>query len=128
MENLTTGIFMQIVLAAHTGMNRHIPQLLQKWFRVPHACGGEIVAVVLTMGQALSLRLKQKTFGYHMRTKFKVDLPTLMTVFNQATQRQTLAYLRVQPSEVRAVYQNDYFSTVILLNCFQEERPFQFGL
>jgi hypothetical protein len=122
---------MQIVLAAHTEMNRQIPLMLEKWFRVPHACGGEIVSVVsqnLTMGQALSLRLKQKTFGYHMRTKFKVDLPTLMTVFNQATQRQTLAYLRVQPSEVRAVYQNDYFSTVILLNCFQEERPFQFGL
>ncbi len=49
----------------------------------------------------------RKTFGYHMRTTFKVDLPTLMTVFNHATQRQTLAYLGVQPSEVRAVYQNE---------------------
>jgi integrase len=49
----------------------------------------------------------RKTFGYHMRTTFKVDLPTLMTVFNHATQRQTLAYLGVQPSEVRAVYHNE---------------------
>jgi hypothetical protein len=27
----------------------------------------------------------RKTFGFHMRTTFKVDLPTLMMVFNHAT-------------------------------------------
>ena len=49
----------------------------------------------------------RKTFGFHMRTTFKVDLPTLMTVFNHATQKQTLAYLGVQPSEIKAVYRNE---------------------
>jgi integrase len=49
----------------------------------------------------------RKTFGFHMRKTFKVDFPTLMTVFNHATQRQTLAYLGVQPPEIKAAYRNE---------------------
>lgn len=48
----------------------------------------------------------RKTWGYHQRVSFGVDIPTLMTVFGHATQRQTLTYLCVQPEEVRGVYAN----------------------
>jgi hypothetical protein len=33
------------VFSADIGMNRQNFQLLQKWFRVPHACGDEGVSV-----------------------------------------------------------------------------------
>lgn len=46
----------------------------------------------------------RKTFGYIHRTVFETDIPTLMDMFNHATQRQTLAYLGVQSSEVKAAY------------------------
>ncbi|MEI6315225.1 MAG: tyrosine-type recombinase/integrase [Syntrophus sp. (in: bacteria)] len=49
----------------------------------------------------------RKTWGYHQRVTFGVGLPELMTVFGHATQRQTLAYLCVQPEEVRNVYANE---------------------
>ena len=49
----------------------------------------------------------RKTWGYHQRVTFGVDLPTLMTCFNHATQRQTLDYLCIQPEEVRCVYENE---------------------
>lgn len=48
----------------------------------------------------------RKTFGYQQRVAFGVDIPTLMTVFGHATQRQTLTYLCIQPDEVRRVYDN----------------------
>ncbi|MHC1788973.1 tyrosine-type recombinase/integrase [Solidesulfovibrio sp.] len=46
----------------------------------------------------------RKTWGYHMRVTYGVDIPTLMTIFNHATQRQTLDYLCIQPDEIRSVY------------------------
>jgi integrase len=49
----------------------------------------------------------RKTWGYHQRVTFKVDLPTLMECFNHSTQRQTLAYLCVQPEEIKNVYENE---------------------
>lgn len=49
----------------------------------------------------------RKTFGYHQRVTFGVDLPTLMTIFGHATQRQTLQYLCIQPEEIRSVYENE---------------------
>jgi integrase len=49
----------------------------------------------------------RKTFGYHQRVTFKTDLPTLMEIFNHSTQKQTLAYLCVQPDEIRNVYENE---------------------
>ncbi|MBF0552586.1 MAG: tyrosine-type recombinase/integrase [Deltaproteobacteria bacterium] len=48
----------------------------------------------------------RKTFGYHQRVTFGVGIPELMTVFNHSTQKQTLAYLCVQPEEVKSVYLN----------------------
>jgi integrase len=49
----------------------------------------------------------RKTWGYHQRVSFGVGLPELMTVFGHATQRQTLAYLCVQPEEIKNVYANE---------------------
>jgi integrase len=48
----------------------------------------------------------RKTFGYHQRVTFGTDLPTLMEIFNHSTQKQTLAYLCVQPDGIRNVYEN----------------------
>ena len=42
-----------------------------------------------------------------MRTQHGVDIPTLMTVFNHATQRQTLAYLGIQESDVEECYMKE---------------------
>ena len=49
----------------------------------------------------------RKTFGYHQRVTFGVDIPTLMAVFGHSTQRQTLTYLCIQPDEIRSVYDNE---------------------
>jgi integrase len=46
----------------------------------------------------------RKTFGYIHRTVFNTDIPTLMQMFNHASQRQTLAYLGIQPSEIKEAY------------------------
>lgn len=46
----------------------------------------------------------RKTFGYIHRTVFNTDIPTLMTMFNHATQKQTLAYLGIQPAEIKDAY------------------------
>jgi len=48
----------------------------------------------------------RKTWGYHQRVTFGVDIPTLMEIFGHATQRQTLDYLCIQPEEIRSVYAN----------------------
>lgn len=48
----------------------------------------------------------RKTWGYHQRTSFNVDIPTLMTAFGHATQRQTLKYLGISEQEVRNVFMN----------------------
>lgn len=49
----------------------------------------------------------RKTWGYHQRVRFGVDLPTLMEIFNHSTQKQTLSYLCIQPEEIRKVYENE---------------------
>jgi len=46
----------------------------------------------------------RKTFGYIHRTIHGTDIPTLMTMFNHSTQKQTLAYLGIQPEEIKAAY------------------------
>lgn len=46
----------------------------------------------------------RKTFGYIHRTVFNTDVPTLMHMFNHASQRQTLTYLGIQPSEIKEAY------------------------
>ena len=49
----------------------------------------------------------RKTFGYMHRTKLGTDIPTLMTMFNHSTQRQTLDYLCIQPEEIRDAYMKE---------------------
>ena len=49
----------------------------------------------------------RKTWGYHQRVTFGVDLPRLMVCFNHSTQRQTLDYLCIQPEEIKNVYENE---------------------
>ena len=49
----------------------------------------------------------RKTFGYHQRISFGVGLPELMVCFNHSTQRQTLDYLCIQPSEIKSIYENE---------------------
>ena len=46
----------------------------------------------------------RKTFGYIHRTVFNTDIPTLMEMFNHSSQKQTLAYLGIQPSEIKDAY------------------------
>ena len=49
----------------------------------------------------------RKTWGYHQRVTFGVDLPTLMVCFNHSSQRQTLDYLCIDPEEIRDVFANE---------------------
>jgi integrase len=49
----------------------------------------------------------RKTWGYHQRKKFRVDIPTLMVILNHSSQKQTLDYLCIQPQEIRDVYLNE---------------------
>lgn len=49
----------------------------------------------------------RKTWGYHQRVTFNVGIPELMVCFNHSTQKQTLDYLCVQPSEIKSVYANE---------------------
>jgi integrase len=49
----------------------------------------------------------RKSWGYHQRVTFGVDIPLLMTCFNHSTQAQTLSYLGIQASEIREVYENE---------------------
>ena len=48
-----------------------------------------------------------KTWGYHQRVTYRVDIPTLMVCFNHATQKQTLEYLCIQPEEITNVFNNE---------------------
>lgn len=49
----------------------------------------------------------RKTWGYHQRVTHKVDITVLMEYFNHSSQRQTLAYLGIQPEEIKSVYENE---------------------
>lgn len=46
----------------------------------------------------------RKTFGFIHRTVHGTDIPTLMEMFNHSSQKQTLAYLGIQPNDVREAY------------------------
>lgn len=48
----------------------------------------------------------RKTWGYHQRVTFGVELPVLTECFNHATQKQTLTYLCIQPEEIKSVFEN----------------------
>lgn len=49
----------------------------------------------------------RKTWGYHQRVTFGVDLPRLTLCFNHSSQRQTLEYLCIQPEEIQEVFDNE---------------------
>jgi integrase len=49
----------------------------------------------------------RKTFGYHQRVTFGVDIPTIMIMFNHSSQKQTLDYLGIQDSEIKKAYLNE---------------------
>lgn len=46
----------------------------------------------------------RKSWGYIHRTVFNTDIPTLMTLLNHSTQKQTLAYLGIQEADLREAY------------------------
>ena len=49
----------------------------------------------------------RKTWGYHQRVTFGVDLARLTYCFNHSSVRQTLDYLCLQPDEIRDVYEHE---------------------
>ncbi|MHC1699327.1 MAG: tyrosine-type recombinase/integrase [Geobacteraceae bacterium] len=49
----------------------------------------------------------RKTWGYHARVTFGMDLATLVDCFGHSTQKQTLTYLCIQEEEVRAAFLNE---------------------
>ena len=49
----------------------------------------------------------RKTWGYHQRVTFGVDIPTLMDALGHSTQRQTLTYLCIQPEEIKGAFANE---------------------
>lgn len=49
----------------------------------------------------------RKTWGYHMRVTYGQSIPVLMSIFGHSSERQTLTYLCVQPSEIEGVYSNE---------------------
>lgn len=46
----------------------------------------------------------RKTFGYMHRTIHNTSIPLLMEMFNHSSQKQTLAYLGIQPEEIKDAY------------------------
>jgi integrase len=46
----------------------------------------------------------RKTFGYVHRVHFNHNLPELTEIYGHATQKQTLAYLCIQPEEIKKIY------------------------
>jgi integrase len=49
----------------------------------------------------------RKTWGYHARVTFGMDLATLVDCFGHSTQKQTLTYLGIQKEEVRKAFLNE---------------------
>lgn len=49
----------------------------------------------------------RKTWGYHQRVNFKMDIPTLMHCYGHASQKQTLSYLCIQDTEIKNVFANN---------------------
>ncbi len=48
----------------------------------------------------------RKTWGFHQRSTFGRGVAELMVCFNHSSERQTLAYLCVQPEEIKSIYAN----------------------
>ncbi len=109
-------------------LNRKVIETLQRWLLV-HPWGDQDDAILfpnLRTGQALqvstisrmvkgwcrragleghySAHTLRKTFGFMHRTVHGTDIPTLMTMFNHGSQRQTLDYLGIDNEEIREAY------------------------
>lgn len=73
----------------------YLNQMIKKWCRMVNLKGN--------FGSH-SLR---KTWGYHARVTFGMDLASLVDCFGHATQKQTLTYLCIQQDEVRKAFMNE---------------------
>lgn len=49
----------------------------------------------------------RKTMGHYHRTVFGTDIPTLMCLFNHSSQKQTLAYLGIQETDIQDAYMRE---------------------
>ncbi len=49
----------------------------------------------------------RKTWGYQQRVQFNTSVPILMECFNHSTQKQTLAYLGIQASEIKDTFMRE---------------------
>lgn len=70
----------------------YIHRLVKGWcahFRIPGNFGSHTL---------------RKTFGYQHRVMYGTSVPILMELFNHSTQKQTLTYLGIQPSELKDAY------------------------
>lgn len=109
-------------------LNRKVCDTLQRWLAVHPWVGHEDAPLFpnLRTGQALqvstisrmvkqwcrragleghySAHTMRKTFGFIHRTVHGTDIPTLMTMFNHSSQRQTLDYLCIDDEEIRDAY------------------------
>ncbi len=59
----------------------------------------------LTKGNYGSHTLR-KTWAFHQYKTFKTPLPVIMECLNHSSQKQTLAYICIQPEEIKSVYLN----------------------
>lgn len=73
----------------------HIHALVKSW-----------CAILRIKGNYGSHTLR-KTWGYHQRVTYNVDIPTLMVCFNHSNQRQTLDYLCIDEEEVMKAFSNE---------------------
>lgn len=49
----------------------------------------------------------RKTWGYHQRITYNVSIALLMKAYGHSSERQTLEYLGIMPSEVMDLYRNE---------------------
>ena len=49
----------------------------------------------------------RKTWGYHQRVTFEAPLSVLVKAYGHSSERQTLDYLGIQPSEIEDLYKNE---------------------
>ncbi len=49
----------------------------------------------------------RKTWAYHQYKTFGVPVPIMMKCLNHSSERQTLAYIGIQPEEMKGVYNNE---------------------
>lgn len=70
-------------------------------------------ALVKSWCKAINLRgnfgshTLRKTWGYQQRVQFNTSVPILMECFNHSSQRMTLQYLGIQPTELRDTFMQE---------------------